>query len=77
MGVIAVGAFTMVASFAAWAVIKATVGLRVEPEVERVGLDISEMGIEAYPAEPAHALHAPPVGSAAHSSSPQPAGAGQ
>ncbi len=77
LGVIAVGAFTMVASFAAWAVIKATVGLRVEPEVERVGLDISEMGMEAYPAEPAHALHAPPVGSAAHSSSPQPAGAGQ
>ncbi len=79
LGVVAVGAFTLVVSFAAWAVIKATIGLRVEPEVERVGLDISEMGMEAYPAEPAHALHAPPVGGGAGTTAaaPEPAGAGK
>jgi len=56
LGVLAVGAFTLTASFVAWTAIKATVGLRVEPEVELIGLDISEMGMEAYPSESPHAL---------------------
>ena len=48
IGVVAVGAFTFVLSLVAWAVIKATMGMRVEPEAEHIGLDISEMGMEAY-----------------------------
>jgi Amt family ammonium transporter len=48
-GVLAVGAFTFVMSLAVWGVIKAAMGIRVEPEAETVGLDRSEMGMEAYP----------------------------
>jgi len=40
-----------VCSLAAWFAIKRTMGLRVSAEHERVGLDLSEMGMEAYPAD--------------------------
>jgi ammonium transporter, Amt family len=49
VGVVAVGAFTMTVCLIAWAAIKFTMGLRVTPEQEFVGLDQSEMGMEAYP----------------------------
>jgi Amt family ammonium transporter len=61
LGVVSVGAFTLVGSLLVWSIIKANVGLRVEPEKELVGLDISEMGMEAYPPEPEYLLTAPPV----------------
>ena len=48
-GVLAVGAFTFVLSFIVWGILKAAGGIRVEPEAETVGLDRSEMGMEAYP----------------------------
>jgi Amt family ammonium transporter len=51
-GVVAVGAFVFTASLLAWAIIKALVGLRVAPEEEVEGLDIGEMGMEAYPSDP-------------------------
>ena len=51
IGVIAVGAFTLVLALIAWTVIKAIFGLRVEQETETTGLDITEMGMEAYPSE--------------------------
>ena len=51
LGVIAVGAFTFVLSIAVWSIIKAIFGLRVDEEDEVTGLDISEMGMEAYPRE--------------------------
>ena len=51
IGVAAVGAFTFVGSIIVWAIIKATLGLRVEPEEEMRGLDLSEMGMEAYAAD--------------------------
>ena len=47
-GVVAVGAFTFVVAFAAWFLIRATVGMRVDREDEIRGLDLSEMGTEAY-----------------------------
>lgn len=49
IGVVAVGAFTMVASLILWSVTKAILGLRVTPDEEYLGLDKSEMGLEAYP----------------------------
>ena len=52
VGVLAVGAFTMVVSLVAWFLIKATMGMRVTPEDESRGLDISEMGMEAYAGDP-------------------------
>lgn len=48
IGVLTVGAFTFVGSFIVWAIIKYTVGIRVSEEVEVQGLDITEMGMEAY-----------------------------
>lgn len=49
VGIAAIGAFTFVTSFAIWAVLKATMGIRVTPEAEITGLDVTEMGMEAYP----------------------------
>ena len=54
IGVVAVGAFTMILSLVAWTIIKTIVGLRVSDEEEMRGLDLSEMGMEAYPGEPMH-----------------------
>jgi Amt family ammonium transporter len=47
-GVVAVGAYTLVASFIFWYLIKMTVGLRVSKEEELEGLDIGEHGQNAY-----------------------------
>jgi len=49
IGVISVGIFTMVASGILWSVLKAVMGIRIEDEDEMLGLDKSELGIEAYP----------------------------
>lgn len=48
-GVIAVGAFTLVASTALWFLMKTTIGIRVSPENEEAGLDQTETGVAAYP----------------------------
>jgi ammonium transporter, Amt family len=49
LGLVAVGAFTFSASFAVLWVMKVTVGIRTEPEVESAGLDVSEHGMWGYP----------------------------
>jgi Amt family ammonium transporter len=49
LGVAAVGAFTFTASFLILWVMKATIGIRTEPEVESAGLDVSEHGMWGYP----------------------------
>lgn len=49
IGIAAVGIFVVVASLIIWLVIKAVMGLRVEKDEERQGLDIGEHGMEAYP----------------------------
>ncbi len=48
-GIGAVGAFVFFASFVAWSVIKAIVGVRVSLHEEIEGLDIGEHGNQAYP----------------------------
>ncbi len=48
-GVVGVGAFVALFSWIIWSFLKATVGLRVEPEEEIAGLDVGEHGIMAYP----------------------------
>lgn len=48
-GIVAVGAYTMVASLVFWYLIKAVFGLRVSKEEEEQGLDIGEHGQVAYP----------------------------
>lgn len=49
IGIAAMGSFTVVVSLIGWNIIKATLGLRVDPETEQRGLDTTEMGMTAYP----------------------------
>jgi Amt family ammonium transporter len=49
LGLVAVGAFTFTASFLILLLFKVTVGIRTEPEVEQMGLDVSEHGMWGYP----------------------------
>ena len=48
IGVVAIGAFTVVFSVIVWSILKATLGIRVSQEEEISGLDIGEHGMEAY-----------------------------
>jgi Amt family ammonium transporter len=48
-GIVAYGVFTFVASLILWFILKATVGIRVSEEEEINGLDMAELGMEAYP----------------------------
>ncbi len=49
VGVVAVGVFVFAASWVLWFVIEKTLGVRVSAEVEDLGQDAAELGIEAYP----------------------------
>ncbi len=51
LGVVAVGAFVVATSFAAWKLVDLMVGLRVDEEEEMIGLDLAEMRMRAYPAD--------------------------
>ncbi|WP_050927918.1 ammonium transporter [Aestuariivita boseongensis] len=48
-GIVAYGVFTFVASLVVWFILKAVMGIRVSEEDEINGLDMSELGMEAYP----------------------------
>ena len=49
LGVVAVGAFVFAVSWVLWRVLSMTLSVRVSPQVERLGQDVAELGIEAYP----------------------------
>ena len=49
LGLASVAAFASVASFAVWMAIDLTVGIRVSRDVEFVGQDVGELGIESHP----------------------------
>ena len=49
IGILAIGAFMAGASAIVWAILKVTMGIRVDEEAEISGLDTSELGMEAYP----------------------------
>ncbi|WP_417452283.1 ammonium transporter [Kiloniella sp.] len=48
-GIIAIGAFTIICSAALWFLLKITIGIRISEDEEYNGLDVSELGLEAYP----------------------------
>ena len=48
-GILAIGAFTVIASSIVWYAIKIIIGIRVSEEQEMEGVDVSEVGMEAYP----------------------------
>ena len=49
LGVVSVGAFVFTTTWLLWQALDRTLGLRVSPQVERLGQDSGELGIEAYP----------------------------
>ena len=49
IGIGAIGAFVAVSSAVVWLLLKFTIGLRPTAEQETAGLDIAEIGVEAYP----------------------------
>ena len=49
VGILAIGAFVTVTSAVLWLALKATMGIRVSEEQEELGLDMAELGMEAYP----------------------------
>ena len=49
IGVAAIGIFVLVTSSVTWLVLKFTVGIRCSEEDEYRGLDVAEIGMEAYP----------------------------
>jgi len=49
LGVVAVGVFVSAISLVLWLILKFTMGIRASEEDELVGLDKSELGLEAYP----------------------------
>jgi Amt family ammonium transporter len=48
-GVVVIGAFVFVTSFIVWKVLDIVMGLRVGEQEEIEGLDVHELGLEAYP----------------------------
>ncbi|ETX28019.1 ammonium transporter [Roseivivax isoporae] len=49
IGVVSIGVFVFVVSIIVWIILKAVMGIRVSEEDEITGLDMAEMGMEAYP----------------------------
>ena len=49
LGVAVVGVFVFGVSWLAWRALDLALGLRVSPQVERMGQDVGELRIEAYP----------------------------
>ncbi|WP_282023971.1 ammonium transporter [Limimaricola cinnabarinus] len=47
--IVIVGLFTFTVSLVVWLVLKAVMGIRVDEETEVSGLDMAELGMEAYP----------------------------
>jgi len=48
LGILAAGGFTFATSYIVFAILKATIGLRVKPHQELDGLDVSEHGVYGY-----------------------------
>lgn len=48
-GIVVIGVFVCVTSAVAWMILRATLGIRVDQEDEVHGLDMAELGMEAYP----------------------------
>ena len=49
LGIVTVGAFVFIVSWVVWWTLGKTLSVRVAPQVERLGQDVGELGIEAYP----------------------------
>jgi len=48
LGTISIVFFVFVVSYIVWSIMKATIGIRISKEAERLGTDKSEVGVIAY-----------------------------
>ena len=48
VGILAIGAFVFVSSYIVWVALEKIMGVRISREVEELGQDVAELGIEAY-----------------------------
>ncbi|MGI9240441.1 MAG: ammonium transporter, partial [Verrucomicrobiales bacterium] len=48
IGTLSIGAFAFIFSFVVFSILKVTIGVRVDEEVEAAGLDVEEHGAPAY-----------------------------
>ncbi|GAB6059193.1 ammonium transporter [Desulfonatronum parangueonense] len=48
-GIVCIFGFVFIASLLLWLVLKLTIGIRVDEEMEYQGMDVAECGLEAYP----------------------------
>ncbi|HEY6778659.1 MAG TPA: hypothetical protein VI122_19285, partial [Thermoleophilaceae bacterium] len=76
LGVAVAFACVFVVSYAVFYVVRATIGLRVSPEEEDAGLDISETGMYGYPEQfiPPSELIGPGLPAGGRAAEPVPAG---
>ena len=49
LGVVSVGVFVVITSLLMWKIVDLVLVLRVSEDEEMMGLDLAEMGMEAYP----------------------------
>ncbi|MDG4869901.1 ammonium transporter, partial [Guyparkeria sp. 1SP6A2] len=49
LGAAVIFAWVFTASLVVWAILKATIGIRVTEEEEMQGMDIHDCGVDAYP----------------------------
>ena len=49
LGVVSIGVFVFVTSYVLWRAMDALLGIRISSQVERLGQDAGELGIESYP----------------------------
>ena len=49
IGVVAIGVFVFVTSWIVWKALDLTLGIRVSRDVEELGQDAGELGMESYP----------------------------
>ena len=49
LGIVAIGAFAFATAWITWLVLEKTMGVRVSRQVEQIGQDVAELGIDAYP----------------------------
>ena len=49
IGVVSIGAFVFATTWVLWKILSLTLGVRVSNQVEQLGQDVGELGIEAYP----------------------------
>ncbi len=49
LGIVTIGMFVFVVSWVIWNLLDRWMGLRVAPDIERLGQDAGELGIESYP----------------------------